>query len=249
MSGSMVQFAANGHTCDGYLSLPPGGSGPGLIVIQEWWGLVDHIKTLCDRFAAEGFVALAPDMYHGEKTTSPDQAGKLLMALNIAEAGKDMRGAAEYLRAQPRRHAEEGRDPRVLHGGTAGAVRRPGASRRHRRGGGFLRDPPQGADRARKGEGAGAGPLRDARQGDAARISARARRWRQEGRRHFDVHEYEADHAFFNDTRPQVSTPLRRRLRSRERWRSCGRSSARRLSASTRTRGGACAREPSKRAR
>jgi carboxymethylenebutenolidase len=80
MPGSMVTFAANGHTADGYLSLPPSGKGPGLLVIQEWWGLVDHIKTLTDRFAAEGFVALAPDMYHGERTTSPDQAGKLLMA-------------------------------------------------------------------------------------------------------------------------------------------------------------------------
>jgi carboxymethylenebutenolidase len=100
MSGQMVNFPSNGHTCDGYLATPKSGSGPGLIVIQEYWGLVDHIKTLCDRFAAEGFVALAPDMYHGERTTSPDTAGKLLMALNIDQAGKDMRGAAEYLRAQ-----------------------------------------------------------------------------------------------------------------------------------------------------
>jgi carboxymethylenebutenolidase len=99
MSGQMVNFAANGHTCDGYLAAPKSGSGPGLIVLQEWWGLVDHIKTLCDRFAAEGFVALAPDMYHGERTTSPDTAGKLLMALNIDQAGKDMAGAARYLRA------------------------------------------------------------------------------------------------------------------------------------------------------
>jgi carboxymethylenebutenolidase len=95
----METFAANGRTVGGYLSLPPSGGGPGLIVLQEWWGLVDHIKSLADRFAAEGFVALAPDMYHGERTTSPDQAGKLLMALNIAEAGKDLRGAANYLRA------------------------------------------------------------------------------------------------------------------------------------------------------
>ena len=99
MPGSMVTFPANGRTADGYLSLPPSGKGPGLLVIQEWWGLVDHIKTLADRFAAEGFVALAPDLYHGDRTTSPDQAGKLLMALNIAESGKDLRGAATYLRA------------------------------------------------------------------------------------------------------------------------------------------------------
>jgi carboxymethylenebutenolidase len=99
MTGSAITFRSNGHSHEGYLSIPPSGHGPGLIVIQEWWGLVDHIKTLADRFAAEGFVALAPDMYDGERTTSPDQAGKLLMALNIAEAGKELRGAATYLRA------------------------------------------------------------------------------------------------------------------------------------------------------
>ncbi len=96
MSGEMVEFAANGHSASGYMSLPSR-PGPGLLVIQEWWGLVDHIKDLVDRFAAEGFVALAPDLYHGDMTKSPDEAGKMLMALNIAEAGKDMRGAAKYL--------------------------------------------------------------------------------------------------------------------------------------------------------
>ena len=102
MSGSMVTFQANGRTADGYLALPPSGKGPGLLVIQEWWGLVDHIKSVAERFAKEGFVALAPDIYHGERTTSPDQAGKLLMALNIAEAGKDLRGALqlEYNKAR-----------------------------------------------------------------------------------------------------------------------------------------------------
>jgi carboxymethylenebutenolidase len=99
--GTMVTFPANGGTVQGYLSLPPAGEGPGLIVIQEWWGCVDHIKDLCDRFAAEGYVALAPDHYHGRQTKSPDEAGKLFMALNIAQAGTEMRGAAEYLHAHP----------------------------------------------------------------------------------------------------------------------------------------------------
>lgn len=92
----MVEFRANGRTAEGYLSVPEK-PGPGLLVIQEWWGLVDHIRDLTDRFAAEGFVALAPDLYHGDMTKSPDQAGKMLMALNIGEAAKDMRGAASYL--------------------------------------------------------------------------------------------------------------------------------------------------------
>lgn len=93
----MITFKANGRTAEGYLAMPPAGSGPGLLVVQEWWGLVGHIKDVADRFAAAGFVALAPDLYHGTQTKSPDEAGKLMMALNIAEASKDLRGAAAYL--------------------------------------------------------------------------------------------------------------------------------------------------------
>jgi carboxymethylenebutenolidase len=65
------------------------------VVIQEWWGLVPHITDVCDRFAAEGFVALAPDLFHGESTTEPDEAGKLMMALNIEQAARDMGGAVD----------------------------------------------------------------------------------------------------------------------------------------------------------
>lgn len=95
--GEPVTFAANGGTCGGYLARPAS-SGPGVVVIQEWWGLDDHVKSIADRFAAEGFVALAPDLYHGTVTTSPDEAQKLLMALDIARAEKDLRGAVRLLR-------------------------------------------------------------------------------------------------------------------------------------------------------
>ncbi len=94
--GEMVQFPSNG-TGSGYLAKPDLGAGLGLIVIQEWWGLVPHIKDVCDRFGAEGFTALAPDLYHGKSTKEPDEAGKLMMALNIAEAGREMSGAVDYL--------------------------------------------------------------------------------------------------------------------------------------------------------
>ena len=95
--GQMVEFPNGDGTASGYLSVPESGSGPGLIVIQEWWGLVDHIKDVCDRFADAGFVSLAPDLYHGESTTEPDEAGKLMMALNIDQAVADMSGAIAYL--------------------------------------------------------------------------------------------------------------------------------------------------------
>ncbi len=91
----MVTFPSNGSTCDGYLA---DGGGPGVIVIQEWWGLVPHIRDVADRFAAEGFTALAPDLYHGESSSEPDGAGKLMMALNLATAAKDLSGAVELLR-------------------------------------------------------------------------------------------------------------------------------------------------------
>ncbi len=97
MGGKMVEFPTNGPATAGYLATPASGKGPGVIVIQEWWGLVGHIKKVCDRFAAEGFSALAPDMYHGKTADEPDGAGKLFMALNIAQAEKDLRGAAKYL--------------------------------------------------------------------------------------------------------------------------------------------------------
>jgi carboxymethylenebutenolidase len=96
--GEMVEFVSNGSTAQGHLSVPDSGSGPGVIVIQEWWGLVPHIKDVADRFAGEGFVALAPDLFHGESTTEPDEAGKLMMALNVDRALKDMNGAVDYLR-------------------------------------------------------------------------------------------------------------------------------------------------------
>jgi carboxymethylenebutenolidase len=95
--GQHVEFPSNGTNAQGYLAVPASGSGPGVIVIQEWWGLVPHIVEVADRFANEGFVALAPDLYRGETTTEPDEAGKLMMALNLERAAKDLSGAVEFL--------------------------------------------------------------------------------------------------------------------------------------------------------
>ena len=97
--GDTVTFASNGGTSDGYLALPDSGSGPGVILVQEWWGLVDHITDVADRLAAEGFVALAPDFYHGAKTGEPDEAMRLMMGLAMDQAATDVAGAAAYLSA------------------------------------------------------------------------------------------------------------------------------------------------------
>lgn len=93
--GEMIEFQSNGSTAEGYLATPAGGTGPGVVVIQEWWGLVPHIKDVCERFAGEGFVALAPDLYHGKQVSEPDEAGKEMMALQLNEAAKDLSGAVD----------------------------------------------------------------------------------------------------------------------------------------------------------
>lgn len=97
--GESVAFASNGGEDRGWLAVPASGHGPGVIVIQEWWGLVDHIKDVCERFAAAGFVALAPDLYQGTATKEPDEAMKLMMTLNMAQAVRNMSGAVDYLRS------------------------------------------------------------------------------------------------------------------------------------------------------
>ncbi len=101
MTGKMVEFASNGKKATGYLALPKSGKGAAVVVLQEWWGLVPHIKAVADRVAAAGYVALAPDLYHGKAVTEPDEARKLLMELKIEQAGKDMMGAVAYLRSHP----------------------------------------------------------------------------------------------------------------------------------------------------
>jgi carboxymethylenebutenolidase len=90
-------FASNGGRAHGYLALPPSGSGPGLIVIQEWWGLTSHIASLTDRFAATGFVALAPDLYGGTTTHDAAEAGRLMQELPVDRAARDLSGAVEFL--------------------------------------------------------------------------------------------------------------------------------------------------------
>ncbi|HWB34583.1 MAG TPA: dienelactone hydrolase family protein, partial [Rugosimonospora sp.] len=72
--GELVRYPSNGGTSEGYLAVPESGTGPGVVVIQEYWGLVPHIVSLADRFAQAGFVALAPDLFHGVKATEPDEA-------------------------------------------------------------------------------------------------------------------------------------------------------------------------------
>ena len=98
-----VEFRSNGHMASGYLVRPPAGSGPGVLVIQEWWGLDSGIKTQTERLGAAGFVALAPDLYHGQlaQHDEMDKAGELMRSLPPDRAGRDMSGAVDFLASHP----------------------------------------------------------------------------------------------------------------------------------------------------
>lgn len=92
-----VTFASNGSTAHGYLAVPDSGSGPGVVVIQEWWGLTSHVADVANRLAAEGFVALAPDLFGGATTHNADKAGELMSELPVDQAARDLGGAVDYL--------------------------------------------------------------------------------------------------------------------------------------------------------
>jgi carboxymethylenebutenolidase len=96
-----IEFQAGDGTAPGYLAVPSSERGPATIVLQEWWGLDAHIRSVCDRFAQAGFFALAPDLYRGETASQPSEAEQKMMALSMEQAEKDMCGAAEHLRSHP----------------------------------------------------------------------------------------------------------------------------------------------------
>ncbi len=95
-----VEFQAGSETAAGYLSTPESGRGLATIVMQEWWGVDGHIREMCDRFAGEGFFALAPDLFRGETTDQPDEAEQHMMAMSMEQAEQDMRGAVDFLAGQ-----------------------------------------------------------------------------------------------------------------------------------------------------
>jgi carboxymethylenebutenolidase len=95
-----IMIDIRGESVPAILALPASGSGPGVIVVQEWWGLVPHIRGVVQRFADEGFVALAVDHYRGVETTEPDEAQKLMLGLDIGRVADDLAHAARVLVAR-----------------------------------------------------------------------------------------------------------------------------------------------------
>jgi carboxymethylenebutenolidase len=204
MAGQMIEFQSNGGTAEGYLSVPESGRGPGVVVIQEWWGLVPHIREVADRFAAAGFVALAPDLYHGDVARSPDEAGKLMMALNISQTEKDLRGAVDYL---INHEATAGESVGTVGFCMGGALSLYAASKNERVGACVVFygiHPKVKPDfEALRAPVLGLFAEKDSLVPPEA-VGALEEKVREHGKA-IETHTYPgADHAFFNDTRPEV---------------------------------------------
>ena len=99
--GNIIQFSGGDRDYRGYLA-ESANPGIGTMIVQEWWGLVPHIREMCDRFAAEGITALAPDLYFGDETTEPTRAGEKMMQLNIAETAEVFKRAVSRLLESPK---------------------------------------------------------------------------------------------------------------------------------------------------
>ena len=204
MAGQMIEFRSNGGSAQGYLALPESGRGPGVVVIQEWWGLVPHIKDVAERFAAAGFVALAPDLYRGDVARSPDEAGKMMMALNIAQTEKDLRGAVDYLLGH---EATEGDSVGIVGFCMGGALSLYGASKNERVGAcvvfyGIHPNARPDIENLRAPV-LGLFAERDSFVPPAA-VEELERKLKAAGKS-VETHIYPGtDHAFFNDTRPEV---------------------------------------------
>lgn len=111
MTGQMIEFDANGATAPGYLATPDTATGPAVVVLHTWWGLTEPFRRVCDRLAAAGYIALAPDLYHGKTTASIEEAQALGSELDehADQWRGEIRGAMRYLREHGATNPADGR--------------------------------------------------------------------------------------------------------------------------------------------
>lgn len=98
-----IQIPVNNQPVNAYLALPSGGSGPGVLVLHAWWGLKPFFKQVCDKLAGQGFVALAPDLYHGPAAATIDDAQSLMNAADSQLMSDTVNAAKDFLLAHPAR--------------------------------------------------------------------------------------------------------------------------------------------------
>ena len=204
-----VEFPVEGGGKATAYEARPGGAGsyPGVVVVQEWWGLTHHIRSICDRLAHEGFVAIAPDLYQGKTTTDPDLASAWMSALDREEATRILLGAIRFLQEKEPIYAEHlGVIGFCMGGGLALLLAcRTTALKAAVPFYGDLPDPIEQMKNIRCPVLFFAGG-KD-RWINAEKVARLKQAFQQYGI-HGEVRVYpDADHAFFNDTRPEVYNP------------------------------------------
>jgi carboxymethylenebutenolidase len=195
----------------GELALPPPGMrAPALVLMQECWGLNDHVRSLADRLSREGFIVFAPDLYHGKTTKDPNEAGALMAALDWKRALAEIGAAVAFLGDHVHGNGKVGVTGFCMGGAltfaaaanvddVAAAVPFYGLPKPEFARWEHVRAPIQ-AHFAARDEWAKAGIAREIQQ----KLEANGRT--------MELHVYDADHAFMNDTRPEVYDPEAARL-------------------------------------
>jgi carboxymethylenebutenolidase len=210
MSSPITFTAQDGSQVSGEIALPAGeGKAPGLVLVQEWWGLNDHIRSLLDRFAAAGFITLAPDLYHGKIATDAAEAGALMTALDGKRALGDIAAAAQHLLAHPRVNGKVGVTGFCMGGAYAfvAATRLPEISAAVP----FYGIPPAGRADYTKAKPIMAHFAAKDTWATVAGAEAIKKEIEAAGGS-MVLHVYDADHAFMNDTRPEVYSPENAKL-------------------------------------
>jgi carboxymethylenebutenolidase len=207
-----VEFAAkSGEKTSGEIALPEGrGKAPAVVLVQEWWGLNDHIRSLLARLAEAGFVALAPDLYHGRVTADPAEAMKMMTELDGERSIDEIQGAVAFLSAHERSSGKVG----IIGFCLGGAFCFRAAARIPELGAAvpFYGVPdPTTADYTKV-----RAPICAhfaARDEFAKPERAQAIKEQLDARgQPMELHIYDADHAFVNDTRPEVYNPVAAKL-------------------------------------
>ena len=201
-----LEYAVNGGTTPGYISRPQReGRYPGIVLIQEWWGVDDHIKDVTDRFAGEGYVTLAPDLFHGVVTSEPDEAMKLTQAMDMDRAVKELNGAVAYLKGQPFTSGKVGTIGYCLGGGLSilTACRNPDLNACVVYYGGS----PDPIDQVQSIACPVLGNYAELDEGVNATLDSLKAAMERYGKS-FEMHMYQgAHHGFFNDSNPSVYSP------------------------------------------
>lgn len=201
----------SGSDVSGELAEPSGsGKAPAVVLIQEYWGVNDHIRDLVGRLAKEGFLVLAPDLYHGKVTTDATEAGKWMTELDTLKAVDEIAGAARFLEAHPRSNGKVGVVGFCLGGALALA------SGCHVSGlsavVSFYGMPP--AEKVDYAKVTAPVIMHVAKKDQWVTVEkAEAIKKQFTDRGHpIELHVYDADHAFANDTRPAVYDPANAKL-------------------------------------